>query len=364
MLLIQMIAYVCMSIGLSLGFMLAFRLPPDRIRFKSNYRNSFFVCFSVFVALIVMDIITILLHHWQQYIVIIFFLLIKSFLVGFLFISLLYSLFDLKISAISCNEARHNVRLYTLMWTTGIIVSLILNMYYFTELNELSQHYLDTIAFSVLYCRIFISANCAIFLFLVWNAAASIHDMNLIKNIEIRDALSPYYADIRKTPIVTINFVCFACQGESNTNISHRNEDSFSVRTVKEWRKACFTLSGISLFSFTLTAELCQLFLPTLWPRHYYPENLTGLFLSISNLIRTFSITALQMLFAQLTVFAALILARLIMLNQSIRNLFNFQLLKFCPKYVVAYILNIVANLFQVFLMHESYSLILLVSIV
>lgn len=254
---------------------MAFRFPPNRHLFSFDRHNSFFRSLCVFIALIVADIITITLNEYDLQIAIIIPITVKSVLTGFLFIYLLYTLFDLKVDAITRDEARNNVRIYIFMLTLGIVITLSLYLLYFSDLSHFDRQYLHTFVFGVLMSRIFLSINCAILLFIVWYGAASIDKLNVVSNIDFDDFLYQYDVDLCTT-VVTLDCICCACQSKLSRDFNHFDEDNYSIRTVNEWRKTCFIISGTSLLSFTLASEMCQFFFPTLWPMHYYSHSLSG----------------------------------------------------------------------------------------
>ena len=259
-----------------MGILFASRWHPQRHLFSLSHQNSLFIISVVFWLLSLDELATLICHYFHQLIPMPIVISAKCVLVGFVYIYLLYILFDVKISAISRQEAQKYLRAFLVMTTLGIGCALIFHMHYFARRIH-SAEFLCSVVYSILLCRLFISINCAIVFYLIWNGVGNLHTHTTISNEDFEDFLAYYDMNRECTDQrLTLNCVCLACQAKTNHNVDQLNEDNFSIRTVKEWRKSCFAVAGTIIFSVAFSAEICHLCFTSIWSHKYYPKDMSG----------------------------------------------------------------------------------------
>src|SRR5690606_32027292 len=150
------------------------------------------------------------------------------------------------------------------------------HLHYFSS-GTYTKEFLRSVVHSVLLCRLFVSINCAIVFYLIWNGVGRLHENTTINNEDFDDFLAYYQMDRQCTDQkLTLNCVSLECQVKTQHNVDQLNEDNFSIRTVKEWRKSCFAVAGCIIFSVAFSAEMCHLCFTSIWSRQYYSKEMTS----------------------------------------------------------------------------------------
>lgn len=266
--------------SLTVGIYVATRWRPQRHLFSLSHKNSLFIISAAFALLALDELATLACHYFQQLIPLPITISFKCALVGFLYIYLLYIMFDVKISAISRQDAQTWMRAFLVMSSLGVVAALTFHLYYFKfDPNDSnSTGLLSPVMLAVLLCRFFVSINCAIVFYLIWNGVGSLSKHTTISAEDFDDFLSYYDMNRQCTDqLLTLNCVCLACQAKTHHNVDQLNEDNFSIRTVKVWRKSCFAVAGSIIFSAAFSAEVCHLCFTSIWPHLYYPKDMSGM---------------------------------------------------------------------------------------
>lgn len=264
--------------SLTAGIYFATRWHPQRHLFSLSHKNSLFILSAAFALLALDELATLACHYFHQLIPLPITISIKCALVGFVYIYLLYIMFDVKISAISRQDAQTWMRAFLVMTSLGLLAALTFHLYYFFNGHSKPAVTISSVMLSVLFCRFFVSINCAIVFYLIWNGVGSLSKHTTISAQDFDDFLSYYDMNRQCTDqLLTLNCVCLACQAKTNHNVDQLNEDNFSIRTVKVWRKSCFAVAGSIIFSAAFSAEICHLCFTSIWPHLYYPKNMSGM---------------------------------------------------------------------------------------
>lgn len=275
--LIKAITFALICPSLTVGILSASRWHPQRHLFSLNYKNSLFIISMAFAFLALDELATLGCHFFNQMIPLPVTISLKCSLVGFIHIYLMYINFDVKVSAISRQEAQTCLRAFLVMTTTGLMTALTIHMYYFLPGNNHSVDFLRSVINSLLFCRFFVSLNCATVFYLIWNGVGRLGKHTTISSEDFDDFLSYYDMNRQYTDqLLTLNCISLACQSKHHHNVEELNEDSFSIRTVKEWRKSCFAVAGSIIFSTAFAAEICHLSFTSIWACRYYPKHMSG----------------------------------------------------------------------------------------
>lgn len=275
--LLKSITFALFCPSFTAGILIASRWHPQRHFFSLSHKNSLFIISIAFMLLSVDELATLGCHFFQLLSLLPITVSTKSAIVGFVYIYLLYNLFDVKIKAVSRQEAQKCLRAYLVMTTLGFVSALAFYLYFF-ESGLFSVQYLSSVMHSILLCRLIVSVNCAVVFYLIWNGVGRLSEHTTITNEDFDDFLAYYDMNRECTDqLLTLNCVSLACQAKTNHHLEELNEDNFSIRTVKVWRKSCFAVAGSIIFSFAFSAEMCHICFTSLWSKRYYPKGMTGM---------------------------------------------------------------------------------------
>ncbi|KAH9408574.1 hypothetical protein TYRP_010839 [Tyrophagus putrescentiae] len=358
--LILSITFGLLCPSIALGIFVATRWHPQRHLFSLSHKNSLFIISAAFALVALDELATLACHYFHQLIPLPLTISFKCALVGFVYIYLLYIMFDVKISAISRQEAQTWMRAFLVMTSLGVVTGLTFHLHYFFPKESSLSEFRSSVMFSVLLCRFFVSINCAIVFYLIWNGVGSLSKHTTITPEDFDDFLAYYDMNRQCTDqLLTLNCVCLACQAKTHHNVDQLNEDNFSIRTVKVWRKSCFAVAGSIIFSAAFTAEVCHLCFTSIWPDRYYPKNM-----SPRQIFYAHTVLMGSLLFSRIwLLFKPIIIGYKTTIQENKELLGHYAWHRNCHRFALVYLGHIAANLMQLYLFEYSVFMVFLTNL-